>query len=39
MSDHKHRDQWGAPAGGWPSFGPDGKRVRESDTVQVPESQ
>jgi hypothetical protein len=25
------RDTWGAPAGGWPSFGPDGKRVQEGN--------
>lgn len=23
------RDTWGAPSGGWPTFGPDGKRIRD----------
>lgn len=26
--DHgQHRELWGAPKGGWPSFGPDGKKL------------
>ena len=30
------KDTWGAPAGGWPSFGPDGKREREDDEPEDP---
>ncbi len=30
MNDH--RDSWGAPADGWPTFDADGKRVREYRT-------
>lgn len=25
------RDTWPAPKGGWPNFGPDGKRIPERD--------
>lgn len=27
------RDTWGAPRSGWPSFGPDGRKLREDAAV------
>lgn len=35
MPEHMHRYDWSAPRGGWPSFGPDGKRIREHDVEPV----
>ena len=30
-----HRYDWGAPRGGWPSFGPDGRVIRDDDVEPV----
>lgn len=35
MPEHMHRYDWSAPRGGWPSFGPDGKRIREDGVEPV----
>lgn len=29
-SDEGHRDSWSAPQSGWPTFGPDGKIVKDT---------
>jgi hypothetical protein len=31
------RDSWGAPTKGWPSFGPDGRRVDDDAPAAEPE--
>lgn len=31
-----HKDRFGSPSGGWPQFGPDGKRIREEAPPSKP---
>lgn len=38
MTDFGHRDTFAAPSRGWPTFGPDGKIVRDDTDTDTDET-
>ena len=35
MDNDGHKYKFGGPSGGWPQFGPDGKRIRDEEQEEV----